>query len=99
MSDPLLEELREQYRDGARVRVAEVEALLERVDAETLPQLTRHFHAFAGMGATYGFPRISALGDELEGSILALVRSEAMPDAATVARWRDVMREIARELC
>jgi hypothetical protein len=134
MSDPLLEELRRQYRESARERLEEVAGLLERVsgflgvprsssgssedaadlsrgtprnseepeehdEPDELRLLARHFHGFAGMGATYGFPRVSEIGDELEASIGPLIRDAVLPDAATVARWRELAGEIARELC
>jgi HPt (histidine-containing phosphotransfer) domain-containing protein len=106
MTDALLQELRRQYRDSARERLEEVGRLLDAagsVQAEglavTMTSLARHFHAFSGMGATYGFPRISVLGDELEASIAPFIRSGAAPDAGTMARWRELLREIAAELC
>jgi HPt (histidine-containing phosphotransfer) domain-containing protein len=100
VSDPLLDELRREYRASARVRLEEVDALLRGLpDSAAVRALARHFHAFSGMGATYGFPRISQLGDDLEASILPLVRSGAPPDGETVARWQKLLREIALELC
>jgi hypothetical protein len=44
------------------------------------------------MGATYGFPRVSELGDEGEG----LFHS---PPEIAVPRWRELVDEIERELC
>ncbi|HKR63331.1 MAG TPA: Hpt domain-containing protein, partial [Thermoanaerobaculia bacterium] len=72
MSDPVLEELRERFRETSRVRLQEMVPLLDAIDAESMRRLARHFHAFAGLGATYGFPRVSELGDEGEASILPL---------------------------
>jgi HPt (histidine-containing phosphotransfer) domain-containing protein len=93
-------ELRTHFRESSRTRLAELRAALDALpDAEALQIVARHFHAFAGMGGTYGFPRVSELGDEAEETTLPLSRSGALPDAATVARWRELADEIARELC
>lgn len=101
--DALLDELRGEYRQSAGERLRQVEALLGIAGRTFTPaelvSLARHFHSFAGMGATYGFPRISQLGDELEVSIRPLVRSNLLPDAETVERWRKLVGEIAAELC
>ncbi|HYI11868.1 MAG TPA: Hpt domain-containing protein [Thermoanaerobaculia bacterium] len=102
MTDPLLEELRSQYRESARLRLEEVGELLDGARTSSpaqLEALARHFHAFAGMGATYGFPRISELGNELERAIGPVVDGGTPPDPATLARWRELVREIAAELC
>jgi chemotaxis protein histidine kinase CheA len=101
VSDPLLAELREHFRESAAARLQEIGPLLDVVthDGNALQQLMRHFHAFSGLGATYGYPRISELGDELEGSILPLAKRGEPPSADVIARWRVVVEEIARELC
>jgi HPt (histidine-containing phosphotransfer) domain-containing protein len=82
-------DLREYYRESSRERLEELRRALDRGE---LDEIRRHFHAFSGMGGTYGYPRISELGDEAEG----LMKS---PDAAALARCRELMDEIARELC
>ena len=84
-----MNDLREYYRESSYERLAELRAAFDRGD---LDEIRRHFHAFSGMGGTYGFPRISVLGDEAEG----LMKS---PDAAALVRCRELMDEIARELC
>jgi CheY-like chemotaxis protein len=94
----LLQELRDRFRETAWKRLAEMVPLLDAVDADSVRALARHFHAFAGLGGTYGFPRISELGDEAEASILPFVRCGEEPDGATMARWRELCAEIRREL-
>ena len=79
------EDLREYFRESARIRLDEMAALLDTLernatDEEARERLGRHFHAFAGLGATYGYPQLSVLGDEAEVSI-------RKPDA-TVGEWR-----------
>ena len=67
----------------------------DRADAEALQKLARHFHALAGLGATYGYPRVSELGDEGEGAILPMTRSGIVPPAELVARWRELVDGVA----
>jgi HPt (histidine-containing phosphotransfer) domain-containing protein len=88
-----MNELRDRYRESSRPRFAEMRAALEALPSDDARQvLLRHFHAFSGMGGTYGFPRVSELGDEGEG----LFRS---PAEIAVPRWRELVDEIERELC
>ena len=95
-----MEELRVRFRETTRVRLHEMHALLDALergsrDADSVEKLLRHFHALAGLGATYGYPRVSALGDEGEG----LFVHDAAPDARTLQRWRELMSEVERQLC
>ena len=99
MSEAMLDDLRGRFRETARIRVQEIREILEGTPSrEGVEKLARHFHFMAGMGGTYGFPRISELGDEVEGRILALSKAARLPDAATLARWRKVVDEIERGL-
>ncbi|HEX2060883.1 MAG TPA: Hpt domain-containing protein, partial [Thermoanaerobaculia bacterium] len=71
MTDTLLQELRARFRETTEVRLQDVGRLLDALaadarDADALQRLARHFHALAGLGATYGYPRISELGDAAE---------------------------------
>lgn len=96
-----MQELRAHFRESARERLEQIAPLLDAVahDADALQQLARHFHALSGLGATYGYPRISELGDELEGSILPLAKRGEAPAAELIARWAEVVEEMRRELC
>lgn len=88
-----MNELRERYRESSRARLEEMRAAFEALpDSDALQALVRHFHAFSGMGGTYGFPRVSQLGDEAE-------RLLGKPHDEALARCRELMNEIARELC
>lgn len=103
MSDALHRLLRERFQHSAAGRLTEMRAaiaILETnpVDEAALELLARHFHALAGMGGTYGFPRISELGDDAEQDMALLVRVGAPPGEADVARWRTVMQAIERQL-
>lgn len=103
MTDTLLEDLRGRFRETSRVRLEEMASLIAALerdprDGEALRQLAKHFHGLAGMGGTYGFPRVSELGDEAEAELLPLVRDGASPDAASIARWKSLLAEISRDL-
>jgi CheY-like chemotaxis protein len=103
VTDTLLGDLRGRFRETSRIRLDEMASLLaalerDREDAASLQKLAKHFHGLAGMGGTYGFPRVSHLGDEAEATIMPFVKRGAVPDAASVARWKEVAAEIAAEL-
>jgi CheY-like chemotaxis protein len=99
VSDPFLQELRERFRETSLERLAEMRALLDsQPDADAVHTLARHFHAFAGLGTTYGFREVSELGDEGEESILPLVRNGESPSAQTLARWRELSARIENAL-
>ena len=99
MTDTLLGDLRGRFRETSQARLGEMAALLDALeraphDVASLEQLAKHFHGLAGMGGTYGFPRVSELGDAGEGELLALVRAGAAPVAAQLARWQALVAEI-----
>ncbi|HVE70481.1 MAG TPA: diguanylate cyclase [Thermoanaerobaculia bacterium] len=103
MSDSLLADLRDRFRDGARTRLVEMRVLLgclERDDADpaALQQLAKHFHALAGMGGTYGFPRVSELGDRGEAEILPLVKRGGAASDTMIAHWWQLVDAIGREI-
>ena len=84
-------ELRAYFVVSASKRLEQMGQLVARLDenagdAEAMHELTRHFHAMAGMGGTYGFPRISQLGDEGEATV-------------DIDRWRMLIAEMRSELC
>lgn len=91
MSDELMDNLRAHFRESTAERLREMTSLLETLDGdpddvEARQQLERHFHALSGLGATYGYPRISELGDEGERSV-------------DPARWRELVDAVTRVLC
>jgi len=99
VSDPFLQDLRERFRETSLERLAEMRALLDSPpNAGAVHTVARHFHAFAGLGTTYGFREVSELGDEGEESILPLVRNGKPPSASTVARWRELCALIEKAL-
>jgi diguanylate cyclase (GGDEF)-like protein len=103
MTDLLLEDLRGRFRETSRIRLDDMASLLaalerEPRDAEPLQKLAKHVHGLAGMGGTYGFPRVSELGDAMEGEMLVLIRNGEAPESAQLARWKALTAEIRIEL-
>jgi chemotaxis protein histidine kinase CheA len=99
----MLQELRVHFRQTTAVRLGEMTALLDALqrdlhDAHARYELARHFHALAGLGATYGYRKVSELGDEGEGSMLELDRGRAVLTTETLARWRELVEAVAIEL-
>ena len=88
MSDELMASLRAHFRESTAERLREMRALLDALQHEpgARERLERHFHALSGLGATYGYPRISELGDE----------GERTDDPA---RWRELVDAVERALC
>lgn len=100
----MLQELRVHFRQTTAGRLGEMTSLLDALerdldDARARQELARHFHALAGLGATYGYRRVSDLGDEGEGSMLELERGRAVLSEETLARWRELVALVAVELC
>jgi chemotaxis protein histidine kinase CheA len=90
------DELRAYFESSARQRLADLDLLLPRAahDREALQTVARHFHAFAGLGGTYGYARISELGDAAEEVLVPLLRSERMPDADLIASLQRIAADI-----
>ena len=80
--------LRAYFRESTAERLREMTELLDALDtdASARERLERHFHALSGLGGTYGYPRISELGDE----------GERTNDPA---RWRELVDAVTRALC
>lgn len=103
MSDDLLVHLRARFRETTAVRLQEVTRLLDALDSgsadpDVVERLARHFHALSGLGATYGYARVSELGDQAEANILALRKSGASPASAHVESWRAMVRDVRAAL-
>jgi len=90
MSDELMASLRAHFRESTAERLGEMAVLLDQLDrdasdTDTRERLGRHFHALSGLGATYGYPRVSELGEEGERT-------------SDPARWRELVDALARAL-
>lgn len=98
-----MQSLRVRFRETAAERMREMTAQLTMIesnphDAPSVQHLARHFHGLAGLGATYGYPRVSELADEGEATILPLAKSGVPPPAALVARWRTLVEAMQNEI-
>ena len=98
-----LEDLRAQFLRGSAERLARMrESLgaLERrpADRTALSDLRRDFHGFAGVGTTYGFPAVTALGLEGEAGCDALLRSGEPPGHSEIAAWQALHDRIRESL-
>ncbi|HET8798180.1 MAG TPA: Hpt domain-containing protein [Thermoanaerobaculia bacterium] len=100
MTLPFLEELRPHFRAATRERLRQMRAQLDALAADPAQAepLLRNFHALTGLGGTYGFPRLSELGDEAEETLLAVVRRGAPLTPELERRWREIVEEMEREV-
>ena len=97
--------LRSQFLAGAPARLDRIAAELDRLrgdplDREALGRLRKEFHGFSGLGGTYGFPVVSALGVDGERRCDALLDEpgEPRPGPEDFARFDDVLRSLRAEL-
>jgi chemotaxis protein histidine kinase CheA len=101
MNDELLAELAGQFRASLRDRLETMRTLVarldgDRADRETLVLVHRHFHGLAGLGGTYGFPRVSEIAAAAEAACDAVLEA-APPDDAFIALLRNAIDSIGRE--
>jgi diguanylate cyclase (GGDEF)-like protein len=98
-----LRDLRERFVRGSDDRLARIEQLLDLLEADpaderTLRDVMIQFHGFSGAGSTYGFPGVSALGNEGERHCDALLKEKVQPGARQIQRWRSLLESLRREL-
>jgi hypothetical protein len=90
----------DEYVREADVRLAELQRLIDRlerdgVDAWTLDQLLRKFHAFTGSGTTHGFPGVTRAGLEGEQLCGRVISGEGEAD---VSQLQELHARITAEL-
>lgn len=95
-------ELRGQFAEGAGERLAAIDGALDRLlakpeDSESLAEVRLRFHGLSGTGATFGFPRVSALGAGGEGSCDAVVEAHRAPTLDEIGAWRRLVEDVRRE--
>jgi diguanylate cyclase (GGDEF)-like protein len=101
--DEEFEQLRQQFvrRSQAKIEVAGrlLAALGEDPgDVRSLQDLMRFFHGLAGVGTSFGFPRVTALAKEGELECLALIRDQAPPSASETENWTRLLGALSHEL-
>ncbi len=94
--DDAFADLRVQFLREAGPRLDEIERLLGRLagspaDRETLRDLMRRFHGFAGSGSTYGFPTVTKLGLEGEQAMNHLLHEGAAAGASDLDHGRRLL--------
>ena len=99
--DSELSALRVLYLREARGRLDDLDRILDLLerdggDARALQDLRRAFHGFAGSGATYGLPAVSALGAEGERRCGAVRSGPAV--ASDLRLWREAAAALRREI-
>jgi diguanylate cyclase (GGDEF)-like protein len=97
-----IRELRGEYIRESTGKLANMESLLALLsttpsDRNALQELLRRFHGFAGSGATYGFPRVSAIGLEGEKICRATLEEDAPASPESVEHWRGLRDELAAQ--
>lgn len=101
--DEEFEQLRTQFvrRTKAKIELATSQlASLSQTpeDSRTLQDLMRFFHGLAGVGTSFGFPRITAVAKEGELECMALIRGQAAPSASEIENWTRLLGALAHEL-
>jgi len=89
------DELRGLFRETTRTRLEEMTRCVDVLEAEpanrdALRKLARHFHGLAGLGTTYGYERISELGEVAERQIAT--------GTMACARWREIIVAVSHEI-
>jgi CheY-like chemotaxis protein len=98
-----LQDLREQFIRGAPERFVRIALALESLEAdkangEALRALRAEFHGMSGLGGTYRFPRVTALGLEGEERCDAFLSSGSPPERADVEAWRSLLEGLRGEV-
>jgi diguanylate cyclase (GGDEF)-like protein len=101
--DEEFELLRAQFvrRSQAKIEVAGgLLTALERDpgDTRSLQDLMRFFHGLAGVGSSFGFPRVTGVAKEGELGCLALLRGEARPSSSELENWSRLLVALTHEL-
>ncbi len=99
--DDELAELRVLYVREASARLLDLERHVDTLerhggDARALAELRRGFHSFAGSGATYGLPAVSALGLDAERRCTSVGAGPAV--VGDLRAWREALAGLRREI-
>ena len=98
-----LDSLRSLFTEHAERRIEEMRRLLtalqdNRPNADVLRQLRAHFHSFAGLGSTYGYPQASELGDRGESRVSEVLQESGAPGNEDLAAWRRFVDALEADL-
>jgi diguanylate cyclase (GGDEF)-like protein len=101
--DKTLQALREGFLQGSTARLDRIEVNLLRLrsnpfDVEAFADLRLAFHGFSGLGASFGFPKITILGIEGERLCDAFSKRWHKPGPEELAALGDVLDRLRSEL-
>ena len=101
--DEVFAELRLLFVRESPARLNEIERALDVLardpaDTNTLRELMRSFHGFAGTGGTYGLPELTMVGRAGELSCGELLARGAPPGAQDLVRWRGMLASMRAAL-
>ena len=94
-----LARLRGEFDRHSADRLESMRALLVALEQrpgarEALEQLRRDFHAFAGLGTTFGRPLATELADPAEARISILLQKDSQVTQDDIAEWRRLVGEL-----
>src|SRR5260221_2418184 len=97
-----LRTLRAEFVREARRRLDGIARSLEALSVQpgsrgALHGLLQGFHGFSGTGTTYGFPDVTALGQEGERSCSTRLAESAAGLPADIARWVELLGLLERQ--
>jgi diguanylate cyclase (GGDEF)-like protein len=101
--DEDFEHLRAQFIRRSHAKIEMAGGLLSTLaetpdDTRSLQDVMRFFHGLAGVGTSFGFPRVTALAKEGELECLALIRDQAHPSSSELENWRRLLGALTHEL-
>lgn len=101
--DEVFAELRVLFVRESPARLDEIERALDLLardpaDTNTLRELMRGFHGFAGTGGTYGLPELTTVGRAGELSCGQILGRGSPPAAEDLSRWRAMLASMRAAL-
>lgn len=95
--------LQENFVQLTVKRFKTMEGLMDRLSTpeakrEDLEELNRNFHSLKGVGASYGFPGITALGKHSQQECRGMLDQNRLPTPEDLARLRGRLEDMKKEL-
>lgn len=99
----VVQELRIEFVRGSHERLQRIARSIDELErnsgnAVALKELLLHFHAFAGLGTTYRFPDVTAMGLQGELKCQELINTHEPPEPDDLSRWRTLIDDIRADL-
>jgi diguanylate cyclase (GGDEF)-like protein len=98
-----LDRFRVEFVRASLGRLAEMEALVDRLAAEpgddaSTRSILRHFHGLSGAGGSYGFPHVTELGHEGEAACDEFLAESGAAAADLAAHCSRLIQDLRRDL-